>query len=247
MMISRIALLLRESTMRNDTLNGLLRKLNGLAQIIVPACALICAMPEISQAQTKLIIARHGTAAYNPAAPEQDRNPPDPPLAPQGRSEALRLAALAKAEGIDVIVHSPLLRASETAQIVGNELKLTPVVVPDLAELNLGDLLGKDWSKSPYREQLAEVLGDPDRKRPGGESFNQLSDRVIKALDRLLAQHKNSKILLIAHGITNRALLGNLRGQSAAEAFAQPSQANNEAYVVNFSAKGKPGIVLERY
>lgn len=220
----------------------------AVIEMRIKAClifACFCILSPICTAQTRLIIARHGTSEYDPANPVIVR--PDPPLSSRGREEAKKLAGLAWDEGIEMIVHSPLQRAKETAEIVGRELKIEPVVMPELTELNLGDLLGKDWSKSPYREQLAEVLGDPDRKRPGGESFNQLSDRVLKALDRLLAQHKNRKILLIAHGITNRALLGNLRGQSTAEAFAQPSQANNEAYVVNFSGNGKPGIVLERY
>lgn len=62
-----------------------------------------------------------------------------------------------------------------------------------------------------------------------------MSARVSKALRKLLAQHRNKKILLIAHGITNRAVLGSLRGLATAEAFALPSQANDEVFVVTQS------------
>jgi broad specificity phosphatase PhoE len=202
--------------------------------LVCVAC--ICLLSGICAAQTKLIIARHGTSDYDPAKPQLVNGVPDPPLSPQGKEEALRLARLAQAEGMEVIVHSPLRRARETAEIVARELKrrpVVPVVNAALTEFNLGDLLGKDWSQSPYREQLAEVMRHPANKRPGGESFNELSARVTKALRRLRAQHRNRNILLIAHGITNRALLGSLRGLSTAEAFALPSQANHEAFLVH--------------
>ncbi len=198
-------------------------------------------------AQTKLIIARHGTSAYDPANPQFVNGVPDPPLSAVGKEEALRLAKLAQAEGIEVIVHSPLLRARETAEIVGRELKRKPIAIAAVTEFNLGDLLGKDWSQSPYREQLAEVFRHPDHKRPGGESFNELSARVGKALRKLLAQHRNKKILLIAHGITNRAVLGYVRGLSNAEAYALPSQANNEIFLVNWTGKAPAEVTSQRY
>jgi len=196
-------------------------------------------------AQAKLIIARHGTSAYDPANPQLVNGQPDPPLSPAGKEEASRLARLAKAEGIEIICHSPLLRARQTAEIVGRELKIKPVEISDLTEFNLGDLLGKDWGQSPYREQLAEVFRHPDNKRPGGESFNELTARASKALNNLLSQHSGRKILLIAHGVTNRALLGTLRGLSSKEALALPSQANNEAFVIEWEDK-LPGKILSR-
>lgn len=201
----------------------------------------------ICPAQTKLIIARHGTSAYDPANPKLVNGVPDPPLSAIGKEEAARLAKLAKAEGIEVVVHSPLLRARETAAIVARELNRKPVVIVALTEFNLGDLLSKDWSQSPYREQLAEVFRHPDNKRPGGESFNDLSARSTAALRKLLAHHRNKKILLIAHGVTNRALLGYVRGLSTAEAYALPSQANNEAFMVNWTGKVPAEVTPRRY
>lgn len=201
----------------------------GYLACVVCLCALFGTCP----AQSKLIIARHGTSAYDPANPQLVNGVPDPPLSSQGKEEAQRLAQLAKAEGIELIFHSPLRRARETAEIVARELKLKPVVNVALTEFNLGDLLGKDWSQSPYREQLAEVLRHPENKRPGGESFHELSARVTKTWQELRAQYRDKKILLIAHGYTNRALLGRLRGLSTAEAYALPSLANNEVVIVN--------------
>lgn len=52
-------------------------------------------------------------------------------------------------------------------------------------------------------------------------------------MQELRAQHRNQNLLLIAHGLTNRALLGSLRGLSTAEAYALPSLANTEVIIVN--------------
>lgn len=182
--------------------------------------------------QTKVIIARHGTSEYDPSNPKLIKGVPDPPLSARGREEALRLAQLAREEGVDFVFHSPLLRARQTAEIVGRGLGIKPIVIDALTEFNLGDLLGKDWSQSPFREQLAEVFRHPDNKRPGGESFNELSARLVKALTDLSARHSNRRIMLISHGITNRALWGSYRNLSAAAAFALPVLAGDEAIVV---------------
>ncbi len=198
-------------------------------------------------AQTKIIIARHGTSGYDPKNPPMINGVPNPSLSDVGREEAAHLAQLAKAEGIEMIVHSPLIRARETATIVARELNLTPMVIEALTEFQLGDLNGKDWSVSPYREQLAEVFRHPDNKRPGGESFNEMYERVTAVLRDLLDKHPNKKILIVAHGITNRALVGWLRQLSTAEAYALPSQPNNEAFIVEWRGKLPIETIPRRY
>ncbi len=214
------------------------------------ALTLVCLFPIFGSsavAQTRIIIARHGTASYDPKNPQMINGIPEPSLSDKGKDEALRLARLAKAEGIEVIYHSPLMRARETAAIVARETNLKPIVVEALAELNLGDLLGKEWNESPYREQLAEVLRHPDNKRPGGESFNELHARATAALRDIMDKNRNKKILIIAHSITNRALIGMLRGLSTAEAYRLPSQPNDEAFIVRWTSKIPAEIETRRY
>jgi broad specificity phosphatase PhoE len=212
--------------------------LTGLA-VILSGAAIPCA------AQTRIIIARHGAAAYDPANPVIRHGRQDPGLTPEGQQQAARLAELARTEGVTHIYHSPLMRARESAEIVGRELKLKPVPVEGFAEIHLGEMEGKDLGQPPYREQWAEMLREPDKKRPGGESFIEMQARATVALRELLARHPGQTILIVAHGVLNRALLAAVLTLSPREAAALQSQPNARAYIVTWFGKA-PATVTWR-
>ena len=46
-----------------------------------------------------------------------------------------------------------------------------------------------------------------DRRFLGGETFGELFDRVLPALDRLLADDSWDTVLAVLHGAVNRAIL----------------------------------------
>lgn len=188
-------------------------------------------------AQTTLIIVRHGISDYDPARPVFRNGVPDPPLTKEGREQAERLGKLVIEKHVNCIYHSPLIRARETAEIASRNTDIQLTAIESFTEFNLGDLLGKDWSQSPYREQLADVFRDPESKRPGGESFNEMYDRVIGALRPLLDKHRNQTLLIVAHGITNRAIVGLAHDLSKAEAYKLPSQPNTQAFIIRWTGK----------
>lgn len=99
----------------------------------------------------QLHLLRHAHAG-NPATWEGDDAAR--PLSDKGRSQADRLGRFLARVGFtpDVIVTSPKLRASQTAEIVGEHLKLTPRVDERLGEsLDMAAL-----------DALIESLGHPD-------------------------------------------------------------------------------------
>lgn len=202
-----------------------------MTSLITVLLALTILAPRSASAEpTRILLARHGASAFDPAAPVT-RATPDPGLSEAGRGEAERLADLAASEGVTEIFSSPFLRARQTAETVGRKLGLRVTVVPEFAEFNLGDLMGRDWSRAPYREQLAAVLADPDGRRPGGESFRDLFSRATRAFRKVLAKKGEKRtILIIAHGITNRAILGHVRGLTIADALALESQRGGDAW-----------------
>lgn len=197
---------------------------------IAPAPNAAALEPPVS---TIVILARHGASAFDPAAPRVAE--PDPPLSELGRDQAAALAELARAQGVTRLFCSPLLRARQTAEIVSRALDLSPVVVEGFAEFDVGDLNGKDWSQSPYREQLQALLSDPEHKRPGGESFLELEARATAAFRELVASHPGETILIVGHGVINRALIGLARGLSSAAAYALPSQPHTQAYRIEWT------------
>lgn len=105
----------------------------------------------------------------------------DPPLSAAGRLEArARMASLSGA----VVYSSPLRRARETASYVSAPV----VVLDDLAEIAYGQWEGLSWSEIDTKW--------PDLARhkqqdwfavtpPGGESWEQVSVRAARALERI--------------------------------------------------------------
>lgn len=205
----------------------------------------LCGAVTPCYAQTRIIIARHGVVNYDYANPVMRNGQQDPSLTPEGQQQAGRLAELARAEGVTHIYHSTLTRGRETAEIVGRALKLQPTPVAAFSEIHLGDLEGKDLNQPPYKDQFAEIFRDVEKKRTGGESFTEMHARATAALRELIAKHPNQTILIVGHGVLNRALMAMLRDISLKEAAAMQSQPNTRVYLVTWTGK-PPATVTQR-
>jgi broad specificity phosphatase PhoE len=135
-----------------------------------------------------LWLARHGETAYN--AERRFQGQGAVPLSDRGREQARTLAELAEPHGFASLWCSPLPRARETAEIVGQRLGLEPVDEPRLMETDAGA-----WTDRTFAEVQAEdperfagfVAGAPDFAFPGGESFAAQQERVVAALHDIRA------------------------------------------------------------
>lgn len=132
-------------------------------------------------------IIRHGMTARNSEAGGDDRirGWDDVELTKEGRAEAEQLARKLKASNIDVIYHSTLSRAVDTAKAIAKTTGAKLVALEDLKPWNVGKYTGESSSKAaPF---LAEYCCEtPDKAVPGGESFNAFTDRVFKGLRKAL-------------------------------------------------------------
>jgi len=110
-----------------------------------------------------------------------------------------------------VWVTSQLKRATQTAAAIHAAMGQPhePVVVPELAEQNLGDWQGLDRqkflaSRVPRRPFWFAAANE---RAPGGESFDDLVARVHAAIGELTAQFAGRTIVAVAHGGTIKAAL----------------------------------------
>jgi len=158
-----------------------------------------------------LLIARHGRTADNAAGRILGRR--DPPLDRAGREEARALAASLDGIALAALWTSPLLRARQTAAVVGEAAGLEPVVLDALAESPRGRWEGRTVSdlaaEEPERFAAFEA-GEPAFAFPGGESLREQADRTRAALDRIALGPRPA--LAVAHAGTIRAALA-LTGQ----------------------------------
>jgi broad specificity phosphatase PhoE len=164
--------------------------------------------PARAHALRGLLLARHGETDDN-REPIRIQGFRDTPLNDTGRQQATRLAERLADEGIVSLWSSDLARASETAEIVGSHLGLTPRLDPRLREGNRGVWEGRLWIEIKRDDPdgyTAWRRAGPDFRFPEGESLQEQSDRVLAALDDA---HLAGKLpaLVVTHGGSIRAAL----------------------------------------
>jgi broad specificity phosphatase PhoE len=163
-----------------------------------------------------LFLARHGETPDNEGRLILGRR--DPPLSGRGREQATRLASRAIAVGVIAVWVSPLLRARQTAAVVGNVIGVEPIVLDELIESNRGT-----WEGRPQQElaasspELFEAFekANPDFVFPGGESLVSQVERTRSALTIVAAGQ--GPALVVAHAGTIRAALIGMGRQAPPE------------------------------
>ena len=128
-----------------------------------------------------------------------------------------------------VWVTSNLARTRQTAAAilaadeVGRFAGVAPEPIHAFAEQHLGEWQGQE-RKAFY---AARKVGShtlwfaPASERPkGGESFEDLMQRVVPAIEQLNGQHRGRDIIAVTHGGTIRAALGFALGLPAQQALA---------------------------
>ncbi len=138
-----------------------------------------------------LIIVRHGRTAANAQGLLLGRG--DPPLDDEGRAQA---TALGRVLQPDRVVSSPLRRARETAAALGLEVEVE--VDERWIELDYGDMEGTPTAEVPV-ETWAEWRADVCYHPEGGESLLELSERVGRACEDLVADARTRDVVVVTH------------------------------------------------
>ncbi|MGV8896447.1 MAG: histidine phosphatase family protein [Rhodoglobus sp.] len=145
---------------------------------------------------------RHGETEWN--RQQRIQGSTDIPLNDTGRAQALAAAARLSDSAPDLIVASPLMRAFETATIIGDSLGLNgPTADPALVERNYGEAEGMNY------RQIEDRFPDRALIR-GHESHERLAARSLGALHRLARSHDGASMVVVAHGGVIRAVLGEI-------------------------------------
>lgn len=170
-------------------------------------------------------LARHGQTAYNKERRFQGRLPV--PLDDTGRAQAHELAERAAGYGFAALWCSPLRRARETADIIGERLGLEPRDEPRLVETDAGhwtDRLFVDVQAEDPTSFAGFIGGDPHFAFPGGESFAEQGLRVEAALADI-ERHSPLPALVVCHGVVIRIALYQRAGHMVALAERVPNAA----------------------
>jgi broad specificity phosphatase PhoE len=131
----------------------------------------------------------------------------------QAHETARRIAQLFKPQ---IVVSSPFRRARQTSEIIARELNLQIETVHDLHERDLGCLKGHS-----YDDLRALVVKDPSYdpargwswKPEGGESYEEVRERVMRAVDKLLDHYPQDEIIIVSHGGVMLSVWAHITGQ----------------------------------
>jgi probable phosphoglycerate mutase len=178
---------------------------------------------------TAILLARHGETDWNSERRWQGHS--DRPLNEAGREQARELAEALADRAIDAVYSSDLARAHETALIVAQRLGLPVEVEAGLREVDVGDWSGRLLTEIEAADPEAFQRWRQGRKGwSGGESYEEMGERVVAAVLRLAARHPGETLLLVTHGGSIRACRAWAAGldYAASRASAIGSMANCE-------------------
>jgi ribonuclease H / adenosylcobalamin/alpha-ribazole phosphatase len=153
---------------------------------------------------TTLVLVRHGLTPHTAAKKfSGGLRSANPGLSEEGRAQVRATADwLAPiAEGVDVVVSSPVRRTMESAEIIAERLGRTVDVEPGFAEMEFGRWDGLTFAEVAEQDKAAldAWLGSMDTAPPGGESFREVEERVLAGLDRVREAHAGRTVVVVSH------------------------------------------------
>lgn len=172
---------------------------------------------------TRVHLIRHGVTESNRQLRYMGRS--EEGLSSEGRWQARQLALRAATLDLAALYCSPLRRARDTAEIVGQPHRLRPEIAADFTELDLSRWEGLTGDEIEARDGEAwqTWCADPARLRlPGIESLAVLQQRVRRGMEGLVRRHAGSTIAIVTHDGVVRIAVLNCLGMSLGSYRAMP-------------------------
>jgi len=154
----------------------------------------------------RVIFARHGQTEWNKEIRFQGKT--NVRLTEEGQLQAQALAERLSSWPLEVIYTSPLDRAVYTAQAIADRHNLTPIMLPELQEIDFGSWEGRSIPElqREQHERYSLWRADPFfNPPPGAESWEKLYVRLSRAV-KIFLDGSYKHIAVISHGGIMRAL-----------------------------------------
>jgi phosphoserine phosphatase len=154
---------------------------------------------------TTILIARHGQSDWNQEKRWQGHA--DRPLTERGREQAQALADRVAHIELDAVYSSDLQRARDTAAVVAESQGLELRQLPELREVDVGSWSG--LTRAEAEDRFPEGFTRWRDGYPGwkdGETYEAMTDRALRAVDEIAAEHEGGRVLVVSHGGPIRAI-----------------------------------------
>ena len=154
---------------------------------------------------TTILLARHGESDWNHERRWQGHA--DRPLTERGREQASALAERLEDIRLDAVYSSDLERARATAKVVAAARGLELRQLRALREVDVGSWSGLTRGEAEQRhpDDFARWL-QGGTGWPDGETYEAMSERVLRAIAQIVAEHPEGRVLVVSHGGPIRAV-----------------------------------------
>ncbi len=153
-----------------------------------------------------LLLIRHGETDWNRSGQVMGNQPI--PLNQTGEQQARACAGMLAHTPIAGIFTSPVLRAVQTAEIIGQTHSAPLHHALGLSEIGVGDWINRYWNDFAEDPAKRDWYSHPDRARPaGGETLREVQQRAVAAVEQTLASAQEMPYVFVSHGDVIRALL----------------------------------------
>ena len=166
---------------------------------------------------SQIIFVRHGETDFAGSFCGQI----DPDLNAAGEIQAEEISRNPRLTGIKAIYSSDLRRARRTAEAIAARSGAALHLSSELREIAFGEWEGLRWNEieSLYPEEARLWPAEyPNRPAPGGESFRDFNQRVLRGIQRILEQTAGPPCI-VSHGGVIRIALTRLFGVSEENAW----------------------------
>ncbi|MFQ5428308.1 MAG: histidine phosphatase family protein [Thermodesulfobacteriota bacterium] len=157
---------------------------------------------------TRLYLIRHGEVVNHHEYRYNGHHDVD--ITERGVDQMTRMAAFLSERSINALYSSDLTRTEKGAEIIGRALGLSSESLPAFRELHLGrwEGLTREEATERFPEDSGFTFANlATDKIEGGETLQDLSERVLPELNGLIDKHRGGSICLVAHGGVNRVIL----------------------------------------
>ncbi len=164
---------------------------------------------------TTVLLVRHGQTNSNITGFYMGWSDED--LNEVGYTQARRLSSRLARLPIASVYTSPLRRTYTTATILTKPHNLKPKVLDELIEIQFGDWQGLhiDDIQQKWPELWQQSRTDPsEMTMPNGESFLQVTERAIRAFEKIVQDNQGKQVAIVTHDVVIRVLVAHTLGVS---------------------------------
>jgi probable phosphoglycerate mutase len=192
----------------------------------------------------RLHLIRHGETDWNAIRRVQGQL--ESRLTELGKQQAAALAAQLQSYDIGRVFCSSSVRTRETADILFSSAQLPMQYHDNLREIHLGPWEGNLYADLEHQdpEQFHNFWNEPHRfALAGAESFRQLQQRGVDAVQQIVAQTDEEEVAIVSHGALIKSVLCHFEQRPLAELWDPPRMHNCAHSIMEFDRNGHARIV----